>query len=106
MIRRPPRSTLFPYTTLFRSIADYAIRNQGKFPDDKFLKDKFRHNLALLLDHCEVVSGTRPSEYSKRPKAKVHQRIVQTLVEFASDTRDSNLDFVTSGEVAMPEQTG
>src|SRR3712207_7285920 len=22
MIRRPPRSTLFPYTTLFRSIAD------------------------------------------------------------------------------------
>src|SRR2546425_5325498 len=23
MIRRPPRSTLFPYTTLFRSIADF-----------------------------------------------------------------------------------
>ena len=22
MIRRPPRSTLFPYTTLFRSVAD------------------------------------------------------------------------------------
>src|SRR2546425_8133590 len=28
MIRRPPRSTLFPYTTLFRSDADYrdAVR--------------------------------------------------------------------------------
>src|SRR3712207_7577667 len=25
MIRRPPRSTLFPYTTLFRSIVDDAI---------------------------------------------------------------------------------
>src|SRR3989454_11770954 len=25
MIRRPPRSTLFPYTTLFRSIADEAV---------------------------------------------------------------------------------
>src|SRR5258708_31894411 len=25
MIRRPPRSTLFPYTTLFRSFAAYAI---------------------------------------------------------------------------------
>src|SRR5687767_15283151 len=26
MIRRPPRSTLFPYTTLFRSLADeYAV---------------------------------------------------------------------------------
>src|SRR5258705_1656736 len=23
MIRRPPRSTLFPYTTLFRSVRDY-----------------------------------------------------------------------------------
>src|SRR5258708_15556993 len=26
MIRRPPRSTLFPYTTLFRSIADCGER--------------------------------------------------------------------------------
>src|SRR3712207_7860861 len=26
MIRRPPRSTLFPYTTLFRSIRGGAIR--------------------------------------------------------------------------------
>src|SRR3712207_9305435 len=26
MIRRPPRSTLFPYTTLFRSPADLAVR--------------------------------------------------------------------------------
>src|SRR5438445_8067482 len=25
MIRRPPRSTLFPYTTLFRSVADGEI---------------------------------------------------------------------------------
>src|SRR3712207_9057325 len=39
MIRRPPRSTLFPYTTLFRSdldelltVSDRAIRELG--PDD------------------------------------------------------------------------
>src|SRR5256885_2864689 len=25
MIRRPPRSTLFPYTTLFRSLADVGL---------------------------------------------------------------------------------
>ena len=25
MIRRPPRSTLFPYTTLFRSVAEIAV---------------------------------------------------------------------------------
>src|SRR3712207_7878578 len=26
MVRRPPRSTLFPYTTLFRSLARVAVR--------------------------------------------------------------------------------
>src|SRR5688572_31642588 len=26
MIRRPPRSTLFPYTTLFRSVLDLPVR--------------------------------------------------------------------------------
>src|SRR3712207_9506436 len=30
MIRRPPRSTLFPYTTLFRSAADGYARMAGK----------------------------------------------------------------------------
>src|SRR3712207_6321969 len=29
MIRRPPRSTLFPYTTLFRSIVDEAAMVQA-----------------------------------------------------------------------------
>src|SRR2546426_7954324 len=37
MIRRPPRSTLFPYTTLFRSVADQAgiqfrVLNRRKGP--------------------------------------------------------------------------
>src|SRR5437868_8862890 len=27
MIRRPPRSTLFPYTTLFRSVGEAAVRD-------------------------------------------------------------------------------
>src|SRR2546427_7721791 len=31
MIRRPPRSTLFPYTTLFRSLADRLTR--GTLPE-------------------------------------------------------------------------
>src|SRR3712207_7191288 len=30
MIRRPPRSTLFPYTTLFRSVG-YSTRQPGGF---------------------------------------------------------------------------
>src|SRR3712207_8461094 len=30
MIRRPPRSTLFPYTTLFRSVLDSSKRLRGR----------------------------------------------------------------------------
>src|SRR2546426_8387852 len=32
MIRRPPRSTLFPYTTLFRSTAPPALRAGASAP--------------------------------------------------------------------------
>src|SRR2546429_5987290 len=32
MIRRPPRSTLFPYTTLFRSTPDVAPCGAGNWP--------------------------------------------------------------------------
>jgi len=32
MIRRPPRSTLFPYTTLFRSYDPVTQRQLGNFP--------------------------------------------------------------------------
>src|SRR5438034_2360180 len=32
MIRRPPRSTLFPYTTLFRSVAHAGIRTEDAVP--------------------------------------------------------------------------
>src|SRR2546425_2579651 len=34
MIRRPPRSTLFPYTTLFRSEPDGAAEEAGILDDD------------------------------------------------------------------------
>src|SRR2546430_6708799 len=30
MIRRPPRSTLFPYTTLFRSLQEQLDRHRGR----------------------------------------------------------------------------
>src|SRR2546427_4807583 len=32
MIRRPPRSTLFPYTTLFRSLGEEGRREDGVQP--------------------------------------------------------------------------
>src|SRR2546430_10896852 len=36
MIRRPPRSTLFPYTTLFRSPLDLHLRHQIGSADAPF----------------------------------------------------------------------
>src|SRR2546422_7383358 len=51
MIRRPPRSTLFPYTTLFRShgLRVGAVRLAPDVPDertgmrDRFRLDDYRH---------------------------------------------------------------
>src|SRR5256885_8254526 len=38
MIRRPPRSTLFPYTTLFRSTAEEVSSSHPRWsPDGKYL---------------------------------------------------------------------
>src|SRR3712207_8189827 len=37
MIRRPPRSTLFPYTTLFRSLAGLAAFPEGAVDRDMTL---------------------------------------------------------------------
>src|SRR3712207_8809483 len=35
MIRRPPRSTLFPYTTLFRSaVGTWSLLDGDRFPDE------------------------------------------------------------------------
>src|SRR3712207_8454809 len=47
MIRRPPRSTLFPYTTLFRSVLFQRSSNakiQGLTPRIRHLTARFLHN--------------------------------------------------------------
>src|SRR2546430_17449220 len=38
MIRRPPRSTLFPYTTLFRSLGFRKLRDLEFYEDDPLIK--------------------------------------------------------------------
>src|SRR5256885_4433806 len=35
MIRRPPRSTLFPYTTLFRSLAERSLLHLSGYADSQ-----------------------------------------------------------------------
>src|SRR3712207_6980842 len=38
MIRRPPRSTLFPYTTLFRSVHEHEARRRRVMEDVRGLR--------------------------------------------------------------------
>src|SRR2546430_8197575 len=38
MIRRPPRSTLFPYTTLFRSLHHHDLGNGRRSPLERLLE--------------------------------------------------------------------
>src|SRR5256885_6777088 len=50
MIRRPPRSTLFPYTTLFRSVAWRRPNRAGHFRPEHITPPPgadFRRNAAL-----------------------------------------------------------
>src|SRR2546430_13014808 len=46
MIRRPPRSTLFPYTTLFRSV-DYAYVREEDVRHVDLLSSRKRFNRAV-----------------------------------------------------------
>src|SRR5256885_13222279 len=63
MIRRPPRSTLFPYTTLFRSLGGmvpfYASRA------DAMGGEIARYRAASLTEASEPLPG-RPSDYFRK----------------------------------------
>src|SRR2546425_5042607 len=50
MIRRPPRSTLFPYTTLFRSVDGDELDSQR---DAAQARDDARHGVRLVIDGDE-----------------------------------------------------
>src|SRR2546430_5043550 len=52
MIRRPPRSTLFPYTTLFRSVG--AAFDQRPRPERAAVEVPVEQPLALLIFVDEV----------------------------------------------------
>src|SRR5688572_31385432 len=56
MIRRPPRSTLFPYTTLFRSISQPTLHANPDNPRQEDKRNIFHHR-SLSLPHrkCAVV---------------------------------------------------
>src|SRR2546429_5656088 len=73
MIRRPPRSTLFPYTTLFRSVAVIADRLRLVVHGE----DSARHALGQRPD-CD-------------PTGAESNRANRSLAEFRSEEHTSEL---------------
>src|SRR2546429_6916425 len=52
MIRRPPRSTLFPYTTLFRSLNQQRkLTNAGLRSDVSYVKGKHNVKAGVTFQH-------------------------------------------------------
>src|SRR2546422_3947042 len=60
MIRRPPRSTLFPYTTLFRSL----IERRGRRLLD--------HLLVPALDRALALVEVRSEEHTSELQSRLH----------------------------------
>src|SRR2546430_17015674 len=70
MIRRPPRSTLFPYTTLFRSLDDETLRDGLQNPSvfDPSIEEKIEilHLMESLgIDSVNIgLPGAGPRAYA------------------------------------------
>src|SRR5256885_12588479 len=55
MIRRPPRSTLFPYTTLFRSVGAFAQCRSGHVHADRRHGTRSEEHTSELQSPCNLV---------------------------------------------------
>src|SRR3712207_8174804 len=64
MIRRPPRSTLFPYTTLFRSA-----------PDDHPLAERDEVSLTELAQHPVLLSAPGTASSSTKSQDRKSTRL-------------------------------
>src|SRR3712207_7365742 len=81
MIRRPPRSTLFPYTTLFRSVQRVGVVGPGAGVDHD---PAARFCLPHVADHLALMVGL--------PELEVHlwEPIAQPLLDRKSTRLNSS----------------
>src|SRR2546427_3092574 len=70
MIRRPPRSTLFPYTTLFRSRDERPLRLH-RVGGRAALEQRQGRPLGHLLLRDEPVAGGGPGAAAPRPDLRL-----------------------------------
>src|SRR2546426_8240721 len=101
MIRRPPRSTLFPYTTLFRSqtsaVADASGHRRPdpgpEFADSRGLANSFARSCARSEEHtselqspCNLVCRLL-LEKKKKKYNRPHQSVQRSRVRAQQDER-------------------
>src|SRR2546430_5278476 len=73
MIRRPPRSTLFPYTTLFRSLEQAHERERGLH------RARVRFDEVRLHERQQpVVLGTRRLPLARQGRSEEHTSELQS----------------------------
>src|SRR5690348_17391532 len=82
MLRRPPRSTLFPYTTLFRSAPErgalpLAGRGQRR---DRAAPRRDRP----LADAAAGLAGLHRAEFRRQPRVRLGQRSEEHTSELQS----------------------
>src|SRR5437870_9921254 len=73
MLRRPPRSTLFPYTTLFRSGTLIRCRQEPRVPVGRSAE----RAAALIVDHhvrrqVPVLASQRSEEHTSELQSRGH----------------------------------
>src|SRR3712207_9057254 len=84
MIRRPPRSTLFPYTTLFRSDTD---KNNGNFGRLKELKEAYVNAKGLQIANRVAHKDTFFSANIKYYEFSPNYETKSTFKEVRSEER-------------------
>src|SRR5256885_7061829 len=78
MIRRPPRSTLFPYTTLFRSLEAARVREQRPIPTHEAMqRPELRHHL-LARTHMQVIGVREHQRRARAPRSEEHTSELQS----------------------------
>src|SRR3712207_9316295 len=85
MIRRPPRSTLFPYTTLFRS--DLAQQRVGVYGGgyDAYLEERARARLHAREAYEEYADRRSGLEERARTQRNWMEKGVRNAVRKATD---------------------
>ena len=114
MIRRPPRSTLFPYTTLFRSIGEISDPVKTIFgyhiiqTTDK-QGDKIRVRHILISPEVTDEDDSRAYNYalSIKDSATSLDRFIELAARYSKDdkTKDigGNLGWINPNEYPIPE---